>query len=113
MDSPNRTTNRNSGSQLATECVLVKLRSDCPQPRWNSATTTPWAAAADSRLRVTAVRGMRIERKETSSRTNASSKTNAKTQPVRCPMRVLKSTVPAVSPATSTRTPGTWPAWPG
>jgi len=41
MDNPNSTRNRNSGSQLATECVLVKLNSDCPHPHWNSATTTP------------------------------------------------------------------------
>ena len=71
MDSPNRTTNRNGGSQLATECVLVKLRSDCPQPRWNSATTTPWAAANDSTVRPE----ISTERPEVAAATSIASRT--------------------------------------
>jgi hypothetical protein len=61
-------------------------------------------------LRITAVIGMTMERKEISSSTKASSRTNAKTQTVRCLKTVLKSTVVAVTPATATRTPGTWPS---
>src|SRR5215472_8505286 len=110
MDSPNSTTNRNSGSQLATEWTLVKPRNDCPQPHWNSATMTPYAAPTDSRLSMTAVNGMTRERNETSSSRNASSRTKAKTQADRCPMSVLKSTEPAVSPVTATWTPGTLPS---
>jgi hypothetical protein len=56
------------------------------------------------------VTGMTTDLNDTSSRTKASSSTNAKTQPDRCAMRVLKSAVPAVSPVTATRTPGTRPS---
>src|SRR6266487_3751087 len=110
MDSPNSTTNRNSGRKLAIAPGLVKPSSDCPQPHWKIATMTPYAAATDSRLRMTAVSAMTSDRKAMSSRANASSSTKPNTHQDRCPISALKSTVEAVRPPTATVTPGTFPS---
>src|SRR6266536_432536 len=79
MDSPNRITNRNSGSHEVIAPVAFAPIREAPQPYWNTATRMPYAAPTDSRLRTTALSGITMERKVTSSSRNASAITNPKT----------------------------------
>ena len=69
-----------------------------PQPHWNTATTTPYAAPTDSRLRIAAFTEMTSERNAIVSRTSDSSTTARISQIIRWPICSVKSTYPAVVP---------------
>jgi len=61
------------------EPVDLKPSSDSRWPYWKIHTSTPYAAPTDSRLSTTALAGITIERKVTSSSRNAVESTNANT----------------------------------
>ena len=69
----------NSGSHGATAPLDVKSRRFVPQPNWNTATTTPYAAATDSRFRMTALAAITSERNDASSSRNAKVSTKPNT----------------------------------
>src|SRR5215207_3124313 len=74
-------------------------------PSWNTQVTMPSAAATDSTFRRIALIGITIERNVISSSRNAIAKTNANTYQMRDDISSLKSTEPAVKPATPTTLP--------
>ena len=67
-------------------------RSCDPQPNWNTATTTPYAAPTDSRLRIAAFTEITSDRKAIVSSTSDSSTTARISQTIRCPTFSVKST---------------------
>src|SRR3954471_259064 len=50
--------------------VLYRPMNSLPQPHWNTATSTPYAAAIDSRFMSAALSGTRIDRNTITSKTN-------------------------------------------
>src|SRR5215204_3940502 len=106
MDSPNSTTNMNSGSQLVIAPVELKPSSDSPQPCWNTSTSSPYAAPMDSRFSTIALAAITSDRNETSSSTNASSSTNTNTSGPLLDTCSLKSIEPAAAPVTCALAPG-------
>ena len=87
----------------------MKRSSDSRFPFWKTRTSTPYAAPTESRLSTIALMGMTIERKVSSSSTNASPSTKAKTIGARAFIVSLKSLEPAVQPVTFVSVPGTLP----
>jgi hypothetical protein len=74
-------------------------------PSWNTQVTIPMAAATERMFSRIALIGITIERKVTRSSANATAKTKANTYQMREAIRSLKSTDPAVKPATPTTSP--------
>src|SRR5918994_2001623 len=107
MESPNRITNRNSGSHEVTAPVDSNPSSDSRWPSWKIQITTPYAAPTDSRLSRIALIGITIDRNVTSRRANAIANTNANTTGTRSCISWLKSSDPAVNPVTLVCVPGT------
>src|SRR5690348_3070962 len=101
MDSPNRMTNMNTGSQFATPPLDWNDNRLSPQLHWKIATTTPNAAATESRLSAMAFAAMTSERNDTSSSRNANSSTNPNTRGTELLSAALKSYEFAVMPVTA------------
>ena len=80
--------------------VCSSPNSDCPQPHWNTATSTPYAAAIDSRFMIAALSGTTTERNTTISSRNDSRMTTAIMIGIRLPTAVAKSANTAVNPPT-------------
>ena len=80
MDSPNRITKSRIGRKGSIPPVASKPSSDLPQPSWKTSTSTPYAAATESRLSSTALTAMTSDLNVTSIKTNASRSTNAEHQ---------------------------------
>ena len=93
MDSPNTIANISIGTNAGIGRSWSIPRNWEPQPHWKTATTTPYAAPTDSRLRIAALTEITSERNATVSRTRASSSTTARiSQSIRWPTFSVKST---------------------
>jgi hypothetical protein len=110
MDSPNRITNRNSGSQSEMLPLDWKFRRFSPQPHWKTATSRPYAAATESRLSTIEVAAITTDRNETNSSRNARPSTNASTSGMLRSSEAVKSTELAVERVTATSAPSTRPS---
>src|SRR6266511_440241 len=114
MDSPNRTENRNSGSQASITWTCWKPKRSASHlpipgpPCWKTRTSSPYAAPTDSRFRTMAVSGTTTERNTIISRRNDSARTNASTIGWYRSVMAKKSRLRAGSPPTNT-----WAADPG
>src|SRR5918994_1526845 len=109
MDSPKSTTKRNIGSHATTAPLERKSSSPSAQVCWKTSTSSPYAAATESRFSAIAVVATTTERKETSTSTNVSPSTKAITHGSRALSIAEKSTVAAVPPPTAASAPGTRP----
>src|ERR1700759_1789531 len=99
----------NSGSQGATAWLEVNPRASAPQPNWNTATTTPYAAATESRFRTTALTAITSERNEASSSRKANVSTKPNTSGTELFIIAFQSCEAAVSPVTAYSAPGSAP----
>ena len=97
----------NIGSQFAMPPFDSKPSRFSPQPHWKIATSTPYAAATESRLSRIALTAITIERKDTSRRPKANSSTNPKTSGIDFVCAALKSSEFAVWPVTAYSTSAT------
>src|SRR6476469_3133437 len=98
MDRPNTMANISIGTYAGIgRCWSMPSRSE-PQPHWKTATTTPYAAPTDSRLRIAALTEITRDRNAIVSSTRESSTTARISQIIREPIRSVKSTLPAVVP---------------
>ena len=82
--------------------VVSKPRRALPHPSWKTSTSTPYAAATESRLSNTALTAMTSDLNVTSIKTSASSSTNANTSGAVVFIWLSKSRVWAVIPVTAT-----------
>ena len=80
MDSPNSTTNRNSGSHETTPWLDLKSSSFSAQVCWNTSTSRPYAAPTDSMFSTIAVAATTTERNVHAITRNVSSSTNPTTR---------------------------------
>src|SRR6266540_6999399 len=94
----------------ATPPVKSKPRICFPHPCWKTSTSTPYAAATESRLSRIAFTAITSERNEKSNRTNANVSTNRNTNGADDFIESLKSFVNAVSPVTPDSVFGTAPS---
>jgi hypothetical protein len=92
LDRPNKITNRNSGSQEVIVPLERKRRIGSAQRCWKTSTSTPYAAATESRFSATAVSGTITDRNATISRPKASTSTNATAYGRPSRIRLVKST---------------------
>src|ERR1700685_1008204 len=100
MDSPNKITNRKTGTQVVTGIFSGKP-SACPsQPHCVTAVSTPYAAHTDSRFITAALTAIATERNTTSSSTMDSATTTPMSQGSRATMRLVKLTFAAFGPVT-------------
>ena len=100
-------TNRNIGSHGVMPPFDWKSSRFSPQPHWKVATSTPYAAATERRLRTIAFSATTIERNEISIRMNANSRTKPNTSGTDFFMPALQSVSAAVMPVTAYSTPST------
>ncbi len=82
--------------------MASKPSSPLPQPSWKTSTSTPYAAATESRFSSTALTAMTSDLNVTSISRNASSSTNANTSGAVVLIWPSKSRVWAVMPVTAT-----------
>src|SRR6266516_2886306 len=86
-----------------------KPRKLSPQPHWKTATSTPYAAPTESRLRTIAFTAITIDRNETRSRMNAKTRTKPNTIGAFCFSKAFSSADCAVGPVTAYVAPDTLP----
>ena len=89
------------GSQKAIPPFDWKFRRFSPQPYWNTATSTPYAAPTESRLRTIALPAITRERNEISRSRNANVSTKPNTSGHECLRSAFASTEAAVPPVTA------------
>src|SRR5579859_1005870 len=98
MDSPNRITNRNIGTQVTTGTFSGNPNSDPPQPHQEIAVSTPYAAVIDSRFITAALTAITTDRNTTVSSSMDSPTTIAISHGSRWFTRSANDTAPAFGP---------------
>ena len=101
MDSPNRIAKIRIGTQLDTGTAWSIPSRRTPQPHWKTATSTPYAAAMESRFIAAALIGTATERNTMASRSTETPTTNAITSQSRWSSSSVMSANSGVVPVTS------------
>jgi hypothetical protein len=100
MLNPNRIANSITGMNDTTGTPLSTPSRPAPTPSWNTATTTPYAAPTDSRLKTAETSGIQSDRNAAISSSTESPITTPMNSGSRAATLSEKSSKPAVLPPT-------------
>src|ERR1700722_12844812 len=98
MDSPNKITNRNTGTQVVTGIRSGNPNSPRSQPSWVTSTSTPYEALIDSRFMTAALSATVTDRNTTVSKIMDTATTIATSNGSRRPITLVKATLAALGP---------------